>query len=256
MDAKYTICPFSLCSRLDKKTLYSLKPEERRLWVDLIRRVLCYSDIYKEYEIGEFMGSGKYGEVRKCVHKKTRKQVAIKILNKQKMKMKNYDMVRNEIEILKLCQHTNILRLYDVLENVDYIFLVMELITGGTLRDYMKKHKNRISEAKAKSFIKSLTLGLEYTSQFGIVHRDIKPINILLTEDGTLKIIDFGLAVVLGPAQQCKGYAGTLDFCSPEVITGLPYGPKTDVWSMGVVAWYLLNGNLPFDSPSDSDIKR
>lgn len=256
IDAKYTICPFSFCSRTERKTMYCLKSEERKLWVDLIRHVLCYSDIFNEYEIGEFLGSGKYGEVRKCVHKETGREVAIKILNKQKMKMKNYDMVWNEIEVLKLCQHPNILRLYDVLENVDYIFLVMELLPGGTLRDYMKKHNNKISEEKAKTFIKSIASGLEYMNQFSIVHRDIKPINILLTNDNVVKIADFGLAVILGPSKQCTSYAGTLDFCAPEVIIGLPYGHKADIWSMGIVAWYLLNGSLPFDSPNDNDIKR
>lgn len=256
IDAKYTICPFSLCSRVERKTLYSLKPEERKLWVDLIRHVLCYADIYNEYEIGEFLGSGKYGEVRKCTHKETGRKVAIKILNKQKMKMKNYDMVWNEIEVLKLCQHPNILRLYDVLENVDYIFLVMELLEGGTLRDYMKRHNSKIPEEKARTFVRALASGLEYISQFGVVHRDIKPINILLTEDDVVKIADFGLAVILGPSQQCKSYAGTLDFCSPEVIIGLPYSHKADVWSLGIVAWYLLNGCLPFDSPNDNEIKR
>jgi serine/threonine protein kinase len=256
IDAKYTISPFSLCSRVERKTLYSLKPEERRLWVDLIRHVLCYSDIYNEYEIGEFLGSGKYGEVRKCTHKETGRKVAIKILSKHKMKIKNYDMVRNEIEVLKLCQHPNILRLYDVLENVDYIFLVMELLGGGTLRDYMKAHNNKIPESKAKTFIRAIVSGLDYMNQFGILHRDIKPINLLFTNDGVLKIADFGLAIILGPSQQCMSCAGTLDFCAPEVIVGLPYGPKVDIWSMGIVAWYLLNGCLPFDSPNDSNIKK
>lgn len=256
IDERYTICPFTLYSRWEKKTLYSLKPEERKLWIEVIRRVLCYSDIYKEYNIGEFLGSGKYGEVRKCIHKETGRIVAIKILNKQKMKIKNYDMLRNEIEVLKLCQHQNIVRLYDVLENVDYIFLVMENLAGGTLRDYMKKNSNKIPEEKAKYFVKSIALALEYIRQFGIVHRDIKPINILFDNKGVLKIVDFGLAVILGPSQQCKGYAGTLDFCSPEVIIGVPYNRKADIWSMGVVTWYLLYGILPFDSPNDNDLKR
>lgn len=205
------------------------------------------------------MGNGKYGEVRRSKHKDTGKTVAIKILNKKKMKIKNYDMVRNEIEALKLCQHPNIVRLYDVLENVDYIFLVMELLTGGTLRDYMKKNNSKISEDQAREFVKSIALALEYMKQYGIIHRDIKPINILLTDDPLkpeLKLVDFGLAAILGPAQSCKGYAGTLDFCSPEVIIGLPYNQSADIWSMGVCAWYLLYGSLPFSSVNDNDLKR
>ena len=168
-------------------------------------------------------------------------------------------MVRNEIEALKLCQHPNIVRLYDVLENVDYIFLVMELLTGGTLRDYMKNRGNKIPESTARNFIRSISHALEYMHKYGIVHRDLKPINILLASDKeppVLKIVDFGLAAILGPMQTCKGYAGTLDFCSPEVIIGLPYSQGADVWSMGVIAYYLLYGVLPFGSSSDSELKR
>ncbi len=175
------------------------------------------------------------------------------------MKIKNYEMVRNETEALKLCQHPNIVRLYDVLENVDYIFLVMELLTGGTLRDFMKKNGSKIPEETAKGFVKSIALALEYMHQYGIIHRDLKPINILLTDDPrnpVVKIVDFGLAAILGPSQSCKGYAGTLDFCSPEVIIGLPYAQSADIWSMGVVAWYLLYGSLPFSSVNDNDLKR
>ena len=256
VDSRYTICPFSICSRWDKKTFYCLKQEERKLWVDTMRRVLYYSDIYDIYSIGEVLGNGKYGEVRKCINKETGKIVAIKILNKQKMRIRNYDMVRNEIEALKLCQHKNIVRLYDVLENVNYIFLVMEYLTGGTLRDYMKERNNQITESQAKSYVKSIALALKYIGQFGILHRDIKLINILFTDDFVLKLADFGLAVILGPSELCKGYAGTLDFCSPEVIIDLPYSQKADIWGMGVVAWYLLNGSLPFISANSNDLKK
>ncbi len=205
------------------------------------------------------MGSGKYGEVRKSRHKDTGDVVAIKILNKKKMKIKSYDMVRNEIEALKLCQHPNIVRLFDVLENVDYIFLVMELLSGGTLRDYMKRRNNKIPESAAKGVVRSIAEALQYMHHYGIVHRDLKPINILLVQDKdnpVVKIVDFGLAAILGPSQTCKGYAGTLDFCSPEVIIGLPYAQGADIWSLGVISYYLIYGALPFSSQSDSELKR
>ena len=176
------------------------------------------------------------------------------------MKMKSYDMVRNEIEALKLCQHPNIVRLYDVMENVDYIFLIMELLNGGTLRDYMKRNNSKISESAARGIVKSIALAIEYMQKYGIVHRDLKPINILLTDaeesPPVVKLVDFGLAAILGPSQMCKGYAGTLDFCSPEVIIGLPYAQGADIWSLGVITYYLLYGALPFSSPNDAELKR
>ncbi len=175
------------------------------------------------------------------------------------MKVRSYDMVRNEIEALKLCQHPNIVRLFDVLENTDYIFLIMEALNGGTLRDYVKRRNGKVPEASAKFIIRSLVYAVYYMHNYGIVHRDLKPINILLTEDcdnPTVKIVDFGLAAIVGPSQTCKGFAGTLDFCSPEVIVGLPYAQGADIWSLGVVSYYLLYGALPFGSVTDSEIKR
>jgi serine/threonine protein kinase len=175
------------------------------------------------------------------------------------MKMESYDMVRNEVEALKLCQHQNIVTLYDVLENVNHIFLVMEYLSGGTLRDYVKKSGGRLPEEKAKSIVKSISSALEYMAKYGIVHRDLKPINILLTSDPVnpvVKLVDFGLAKILWPSEHIKNYAGTLDFCSPEIILGIPYTQSVDIWSLGVITYYLLFGVLPFNSQNDSDVKR
>lgn len=175
------------------------------------------------------------------------------------MKMESYDMIRNEIEALKLCQHQNIVTLYDVLENVNHIFLVMEYLSGGTLRDYVKKSGGNLSEEKAKSIVKSIALALEYMAKYGIVHRDLKPINILLTSDPVnpvVKLVDFGLAKILWPSEQIKNYAGTLDFCSPEIILGIPYTQSVDIWSLGVITYYLLFGVLPFNSKIDAEVKR
>ncbi len=185
--------------------------------------------------------------------------MAIKILDKKKMKLENCEMLRNEIETLKLCQHPNIVRLYDVMENSDHIFLIMELLAGGTLRDYVKKHKGLVPEEIGKKIVRALTSALEYLGKYGIVHRDLKLINILLTsseEDFVPKLADFGLAKILAPSQKCKGYAGTLHFCAPEVILGIPYAQNVDVWSLGVITHYLLYGVLPFSSTSDPELKR
>ena len=185
--------------------------------------------------------------------------VAIKILRKKEMKPESYEMVRNEIEALKLCQHPNIVRLYDVLENVDYIFLVMELLRGGTLRDFVKQHKGALDEAMVKQIIRSLAFALEYMEKYGIVHRDLKLINVLLAGDPfalNVKLVDFGLAAILAPGQKCHSFAGTLHFCAPEVILGIPYAHSVDVWGLGVITYYLLFRKMPFIADNDCDLKR
>eukprot|EP00831_Metopus_contortus_P026188 TRINITY_DN22353_c0_g1_i2.p1 TRINITY_DN22353_c0_g1~~TRINITY_DN22353_c0_g1_i2.p1 ORF type:complete len:188 (-),score=31.21 TRINITY_DN22353_c0_g1_i2:127-690(-) len=98
-----------------------------------------------------------------------------------------------------------------------------------------------------------------YMGKYGIIHRDLKPLNILLTDDPLkqeIKIADFGLAMILGPSEKCKSYAGTLDFCSPEVVLGIPYAQGADIWSLGVVSFYLLYGRLPFQYADDLEVRR
>ena len=210
-----------------------------------MRRALGSLDIYKHYELGGIIGKGAFGEVRAGRHKESGNKVAIKVLAKRKMKMKDYDLFRNEIEALTLCQHTNIVRLYDVIESLDNIYIVMELLSAGTLKTYLKD-RGMLPEDKAKIVVLGIVKALEYLKQFGIVHRDLKPTNILMSEDSTPKLADFGLAILLGPFQKKKEFAGTLDYTCPEMIIGMPYGQEADMWSLGVITYNILCGRLPF----------
>ena len=175
------------------------------------------------------------------------------------MKPETYDMVRNEVEALKLCQHPNIVRLYEVLENEDRIFLVMELLEGGTLRDFVRDNKGTLDESMARPLVRSMAHALEYLERYGIVHRDVKLINVLLTHQARgfdVKLVDFGLASILAPGQKCSSFAGTLPFCAPEVILGIPYAQSVDVWGLGVTMHYLLYHKLPFKADNDNELKR
>jgi len=245
IDKKYTLYEFILCTQWEKRTLYTINEEERKLWVAALRQALKCSDIYNNYELGEVIGKGAFGEVRYGKIKENGKDVAIKTLLKRKMRMKDYDLFRNEIEALKLCQHPNIVQLYEVIENLDNIYIVMELLNFGTLKEYLKS-RNRLPEDEAKKIIRGIVNALEYLGKFGIVHRDLKPNNILMTEEGIPKLADFGLAILLGPSQKKKEFAGTLDYTCPEMIIGLPYGQEADLWSLGVITYNILCDKLPF----------
>lgn len=254
IDKNYTLYEFILCTQWEKRTLYTINEEERRLWVAALRKALKCSDICKNYEVGEVIGKGAFGEVRAGRIKESGKSVAIKVLLKRKMRMKDYDLFRNEIEALKLCQHPNIVQLYDVIESLDNIYIVMELVSFGTLKEHLKT-RGRLSESEARNIIKGIVDALDYLGKFGIVHRDLKPNNILMTDHAAPKLADFGLAILLGPSQKRKEFAGTLDFTCPEMIIGLPYGQEADMWSLGVIAYNVLCGRLPFRGQEYEKIK-
>ena len=130
----------------------------------------------------QVIGKGKFGVVNLGIHKKTGKQVAIKIINKKSIKTtEDKELVKIEIGILKLCHHPNIVRLLDHLENMDYIYIVMEYIEGGTLGQYFKKKHFNFSERQATNIMSQIASGVKYLHKYGIVHRDLKPDNIMIT---------------------------------------------------------------------------
>ena len=210
------------------------------------------------YEIKEVIGKGKFGVVNLGIHRKTGQQVAIKILNKENIKsIEDKELVHIEIGILKLCHHPNIVRLLDHLENTDYIYIVTEYIEGGTLGQYFKKKKFNFSERQAMNIMSQLASGVKYLHQYGIVHRDLKPDNIMITQQnefGVIKIMDFGLSKIVSPNEKMVEGYGTLSYVAPEVLLRTPYNKEVDIWSMGVILFYMLSGKLPFRGTKEQEV--
>ena len=183
----------------------------------------------------------------------------MKSMKKATMTEKDTEQMRNEIETLKMCQHPNIIKLLDVFENTDHVYIVMELLDGGDLFSYLEKRKFKIPEARARKIIHYLAGALFYLHSYGIIHRDIKPENILMvdkSESSDVKIVDFGLAKMIGPSQLCIDAYGTLGYVAPEVLSEKPYAKAADIWSLGVIAYLMLIGALPFDSKDDHELTR
>ena len=204
------------------------------------------------------LGEGIFGSVKLGVEKKTNQRVAIKIIKKNKAKESDIELVRNEIDIMKLCYHPYVVHLLDHFENGEYIFIVMEYIKGGSLTDYMKSQKFNFTERRAAELIYQLAKGIKYLHKYGIIHRDLKPDNIMLTEasdKGNIKIMDFGLSKILGKKEKSTDGFGTLTFVSPEVLIRKPYNKEVDIWSLGVILYLMLSGDLPFDDPDDDEQK-
>eukprot|EP00826_Nyctotherus_ovalis_P013410 TRINITY_DN1361_c0_g3_i1.p1 TRINITY_DN1361_c0_g3~~TRINITY_DN1361_c0_g3_i1.p1 ORF type:complete len:609 (-),score=189.75 TRINITY_DN1361_c0_g3_i1:486-2312(-) len=255
-----TLYPFSIIVGQSKsRKYYAEKEEERNMWVNTIKKVIGYANITDYYELKENLGKGKFGLVRAAVHKKSGKRVAIKLMKKQVMTTQDLELVKQEIEIMKILQHPNLIRLLDVFENTDYIYIVMEVMEGGDLFGYLEKRHFRLPERTAARIVHSLAAGLYYLHNYGVVHRDLKPENVLMVskaEDSDVKIMDFGLSKMIGPSQLCTEPFGTLSYVSPEVLQQKPYGKGVDVWSLGVLAYLMLVGSLPFDSEDDREVAR
>jgi serine/threonine protein kinase len=178
-------------------------------------------------------------------------KVAVKILNKAKIKQLGMEeKVQREINILHLCTHPHIIRLYEVVDTPTDIFLVNEYVSGGELFDYIVS-KGRLAADEARNFFHQIISGVEYCHFQKIVHRDLKPENLLLDANKNIKLADFGLSNLMRDGEFLRTSCGSPNYAAPEVISGHLYaGPEVDVWSCGVILYALLCGSLPFDDES------
>ncbi|KAJ8438928.1 hypothetical protein Cgig2_033815 [Carnegiea gigantea] len=212
-------------------------------------RVGSNVDVFlQNYNLGKTLGIGSFGKVKIAEHKLTGHKVAIKILNRRKIKnMEMEDKVRREIKILRLFMHPHIIRLYEVIETPSDIYVVMEYVKSGELFDYIVE-KGRLQEDEARNFFQQIISGVEYCHRNMVVHRDLKPENLLLDSHHNVKIADFGLSNIMRDGHFLKTSCGSPNYAAPEVISGKLYaGPEVDVWSCGVILYALLCGTLPFD---------
>ena len=227
---------------------------------DIIKQEIGYTKFNDYYENQEIIGKGKFGIVYLGIHKKTGKKVAIKVINKCLLKTEEDKLLlKNEIDIMKLCNHPNIIKLLDHFENSEYIYIIMEYLAGGTLTQYIKKRYFNFSENQASNIIYQIGNGIKYLHNYGIIHRDLKTDNIMLTEDndnGIIKIIDFGLSKIISSNENLIDGYGTLNFTAPEVLTRDPYNKEIDIWNLGIILFYMLTGHFPFEGIKEEIIAK
>ena len=253
-----TYYSFTLVFPSKERNFYCDSKEIYDNFTEKLKESFGYLNFFDYYEMLDDLGGGIFGSVKLGVEKKTKERVAIKIIKKKKAKPSDIELVRTEIDIMKLCHHPNVVHLLDHFENADYIFIVMEYIRGGRLTDYMKDKNFNFTEKRAAEIIYEIALGVKYLHKYGIIHRDLKPDNIMLTESnhkGHVKIMDFGLSKILGKKEKTSDGFGTLTFVSPEVLIRKPYNKEIDIWSIGVILYLILSGDLPFDDEEDDEQK-
>jgi len=198
-----------------------------------------------QYKVTEVIGEGAFGKVKMGEDTKTHQKVAIKILNLKMMKPSDVESAHREIKILKQIVHKNIVKLLDVFETENRLYLVQEH-AGVDLHTYVMQH-SKLSETETKNIFVQLCDAVEYCHALGIVHRDIKPNNILLDDGGVARLIDFGVSNFASEDEMRGTYCGTTACAPPEMILGKKYqGTKVDVWTMGVMLYFMLTGNMPF----------
>ena len=200
------------------------------------------------YILGKKLGQGTFGIVVLAKHEITGENVAIKILDKEKI-VRESDKTRleREIRIMKSMYHNNIVHLYQVIENLKELFIVMEYIPGKELFDYIinKKHLDELESCK---FYQQIISGIEYLGKTKVAHRDIKPENLLLDSKKNIKIVDFGLSNTYFQDELLSTACGSPCYAAPEMLSGDKYsGINIDIWSSGIVLYAMLCGYLPFE---------
>ncbi|XP_070688709.1 5'-AMP-activated protein kinase catalytic subunit alpha-2 [Pempheris klunzingeri] len=200
------------------------------------------------YILGDTLGVGTFGKVKIGEHQLTGHKVAVKILNRQKIRSLDVvGKIKREIQNLKLFRHPHIIKLYQVISTPTDFFMVMEYVSGGELFDYICKH-GRVEDTEARRLFQQIISAVDYCHRHMVVHRDLKPENVLLDASKNAKIADFGLSNMMSDGEFLRTSCGSPNYAAPEVISGRLYaGPEVDIWSCGVILYALLCGTLPFD---------
>eukprot|EP01102_Stenamoeba_stenopodia_P019843 TRINITY_DN757_c0_g3_i1.p1 TRINITY_DN757_c0_g3~~TRINITY_DN757_c0_g3_i1.p1 ORF type:complete len:494 (-),score=143.03 TRINITY_DN757_c0_g3_i1:281-1666(-) len=207
------------------------------------------------YQVLGELGEGAFGTVVKAKDIASDKLVAIKVIPKKHLGKGELLKVHLEVQSMKALDHPNIVQLLDFKETDSGMYIVLEYCSKGDLLTHVQS-KERLSESEALVLFRHLVNGMDYAHKKNVIHRDIKLENLLLAQDGSLKIADWGFARSWSPDSLIKGeYPGSLHYASPEIVTATPYsGPEVDIWSMGVTLYGICSGCLPFFGNNDEII--
>jgi SNF related kinase len=218
-----------------------------------------YTDKSKQiqclYDLEETIGQGHFAVVKLARHIFTGEKVAIKVIDKTRLDTISREHLFQEVRCMKLVQHPNVVRLYEVIDTDKKLYLILELGDGGDMYDYIMKHTNGLSESKARDYFKQIVRAIKYCHDLHVVHRDLKPENVVFFErTGEVKLTDFGFSNVFVPGKKLNTSCGSLAYSAPEILLGDSYdAPAVDVWSLGVILFMLVTGRAPFQEANDSE---
>ncbi|XP_051990796.1 serine/threonine-protein kinase MARK2 isoform X2 [Xyrauchen texanus] len=223
-------------------------------------RSLVASTAEEQPQIGNYrllktIGKGNFAKVKLARHVLTGKEVAVKIIDKTQLNSSSLQKLLREVRIMKLLNHPNIVKLFEVIETEKTLYLIMEYASGGEVFDYLVAH-GRMKEKEARAKFRQIVSAVQYCHQKCIVHRDLKAENLLLDADMNIKIADFGFSNEFTVGNKLDTFCGSPPYAAPELFQGKKYdGPEVDVWSLGVILYTLVSGSLPFDGQNLKELR-
>ncbi|OCT64935.1 MAP/microtubule affinity-regulating kinase 3 isoform X1 [Xenopus laevis] len=207
------------------------------------------------YRLLKTIGKGNFAKVKLARHILTGREVAIKIIDKTQLNPTSLQKLFREVRIMKILNHPNIVKLFEVIETEKTLYLVMEYASGGEVFDYLVAH-GRMKEKEARAKFRQIVSAVQYCHQKQIVHRDLKAENLLLDADMNIKIADFGFSNEFTVGNKLDTFCGSPPYAAPELFQGKKYdGPEVDVWSLGVILYTLVSGSLPFDGQNLKELR-
>lgn len=228
--------------------------ELHQKWINALQSVSA--DVTDFYDFGKVIGRGAYSEVYLARDQQRNELCAIKVL--ERSNAEHAKLIDRELEVLRLLNHQNIVQIFDIFDSARETFVVMEFLAGGELLD-MITESDHLPEKTSQHVIREVLQAVNYLHARGIVHRDVKPENILCVNRGhplLVKLTDFGLSKSVGVAEVesnrvMRSQCGTAYYLAPEIANNLPYGKPVDLWACGVVLYVMLAGKFPFYGKSD-----
>uniref|UniRef100_A0A8C7VPK2 non-specific serine/threonine protein kinase n=1 Tax=Oncorhynchus mykiss TaxID=8022 RepID=A0A8C7VPK2_ONCMY len=201
------------------------------------------------YRLLKTIGKGNFAKVKLARHILTGREKISYLLN-----FLSFQLFR-EVRIMKILNHPNIVKLFEVIETEKTLYLVMEYASGGEVFDYLVAH-GRMKEKEARAKFRQIVSAVQYCHQKKIVHRDLKAENLLLDADMNIKIADFGFSNEFTMGSKLDTFCGSPPYAAPELFQGKKYdGPEVDVWSLGVILYTLVSGSLPFDGQNLKELR-
>ncbi|XP_028837938.1 SNF-related serine/threonine-protein kinase isoform X1 [Denticeps clupeoides] len=207
------------------------------------------------YDLDKTLGRGHFAVVKLARHVFTGEKVAVKVIDKTKLDSVATGHLFQEVRCMKLVQHPNIVRLYEVIDTQTKLYLILELGDGGDMFDYIMKHEEGLNEDLAKKYFAQIVHAISYCHRLHVVHRDLKPENVVFFEkQGLVKLTDFGFSNKFQPGKKLTTSCGSLAYSAPEILLGDEYdAPAVDIWSLGVILFMLVCGQPPFQEANDSE---
>jgi hypothetical protein len=239
-----TFFSFTLVGFNKSRSYYSLSETKVATWIKYINNNLARRDVFEHYEFGETIGTGTFGQVRLCTSKTSSEEVAIKLISKNGLEHEHQLRIYKEIEFLKICNHKNIVRFIDKFEDINYFYIITEYLERS-LGSYITTD-SILNESYIKQLFRQIAEGVHYLHENNIIHRDLKHENILVNSQGDVKIMDLGLSTFVTSNQKLSDGCGTLFFVAPEILLHQDHDYQVDVWSLGILLFYMIFRNFPY----------